>query len=47
MGIADSLGVRLIAVGEAIQEIQNIIRSYLIYLVITEILAKPIDDGTI
>ena len=47
MGIADPLCVRLVAVGETVQEVQNIIRRYLINLGITELLAEPIDDRPI
>ena len=47
MGIADSFGVRLVAVGKAVQKVQNVIWGYFINLGITEILAEAIDDRPI
>ena len=47
MGIADPLGVRFVAVGEAVQKVQNIIWGYLINFGITEVLAETIDDRPI
>ena len=47
MGKTDPLCIRLVAIGEAVQEVQNIIRSYLINFGVTEFLAKSIDDRPI
>ena len=44
VGIADAFGVRLVALGESIQESQDIVGCYLIDFMITEFLAEPIDD---
>jgi len=47
VGIADPFGVRLVADGKAVQEVQNIIWGYLVNLGITELLAETIDDRPI
>ena len=47
MGIADSFSIGLVAIGEAVQEVQNIIRSYLMNFGITELLAEPVGDRPI
>ena len=44
VGIADAFGVGLVALGESIQESQDIIGCYLIDFMVTEFLAEPIDD---
>ena len=44
VGIADAFGVRLVALGESIQEPQDIVGCYLADFVITKFLAEPIDD---
>ena len=44
VGIADAFGVRLVALGKSIKKPQDIIRCYLVYLVITELLAEPFND---
>ncbi len=44
VGIADALGVRLVALGETIQEPQDIIRCYLIDLVTSEFQTELIND---
>ena len=44
VGITDAFGVRLIALGESIQEPQNIIGCDLIDLLVTEFQAEPIND---
>ena len=47
MGIADSFGVRLVAVGKAVQKFQNIIWGDFINLGITEVLAETIYDRSV
>jgi hypothetical protein len=47
VGIADSFSIGLVAIGEAVQEIQDIVRCYLIDFGITELLAEPIGDRPI
>ena len=42
--ITDAFGVRLVALGESIQEPQDIVGCYLADFVITKFLAEPIDD---
>ena len=44
VGIADALGVRLVALGESIQKSQDIIGCYLVYLEITEFQTEPVND---
>ena len=47
MGIADPFCVRLVAVGEAVKEGKNVIRSNLLNLGLAEILAESFNDGLI
>jgi hypothetical protein len=44
VGIADPFGVRLVAVGEAVQKVQDIIRIDRVNLRITEFLTERFDD---
>ena len=47
MGIADPFCVRLIAVGEAVEEGKDVIRSNLLNLGLAEILAESVNDGLV
>jgi hypothetical protein len=47
VGITDPFGVRLVAVGESVQKVQNVIWVYLFKLCFTEVLAETIDDRPI
>ena len=47
MGIADPFGVRLVAVGETVQKVQNFIWRYFVNLNVTEFPTEPIDDRLI
>jgi hypothetical protein len=47
VGITDPFCVRLIAVGEAVQEGKDVIRSNLLNLALTEILAESFNNGLI
>ena len=42
--ITDAFGVRLVALGESIQESQDIVGCYLIDFMVTEFLTEPIDN---
>jgi len=42
--ITDAFGVGLVALGESIQESQDIVGCYPIDFMVTELLAEPIDD---
>ena len=44
VGIADAFSVGLVALGESIQEPQDIIRCYLVDLEVTEFQTEPIND---
>ncbi len=47
MGIADPLGVKLVAFGEAVQKGEDMLRSDLINVTITEFPDITLDDGPV